>query len=128
APGIAYEYALVRRHLPEITLDEVNARAADLLAEQNRAVIVQMPEKPGVDVPTEDDLAAVLQAVRQKPVAAYEDDVTDQPLLAEIPQPAAITSEQTIDTLGVTELTLANGVRVVMKPTDFKQDEVRFTA
>src|SRR5690606_6391440 len=30
APGIAYEYALVRRHLPEITLDEVNARAADL--------------------------------------------------------------------------------------------------
>jgi zinc protease len=127
-PGIAYEYELVQDVLPGISVEEVNDLAAELLAERNRVVLVTMPEKEGLTPPTETELASVLAGVQQKTIAPYVDDVSDEPLLASIPQPAAITSEREIPEVGVTEMTLANGVRVVMKPTDFKQDEVLFRA
>ncbi len=127
-PGIAYEYALAQRYLPEIGVEEVNALADELLAEKNRAVLVTMPEKDGLAPPTEADLATVFDRIAAQPVSAYVDDVSDAPLLGEVPAPAAIVAETTIPELEVTEITLANGVRVVMKPTDFKEDEVRFSA
>ena len=128
APGITFEYELVQRLLPDVSLSDVNAHVAALLDGDNRIVLVQMPEKAGTDVPTEAELAGVLEQVRRKDVAAYEDAVTDQPLLADVPAPAPVAQSRTIDEIGVTEVTLANGVRVVMKPTDFKEDEVRFSA
>ncbi len=127
-PGIAYEYELVQTLLPGITVEQVNARAAELLAERNRAVVVAMPQKEGLAPPAEADLAAVLERVRQQAISPYVDDVTDAPLVPVTPPPAAVTARREIPEVGVTEVTLANGVRVVMKPTDFKQDEVRFTA
>ncbi len=127
-PGIAFEYEMMQQLLPGITLDEVNERAGELLAERNRVVIVTMPEKEGLMPPEEDALAAVLARVQQKNIAAYVDDVTDEPLIAGIPAPVAITAERAIPEAGVTEITLANGIRVVMKPTDFKEDEVVFSA
>ena len=127
-PGIAYEYELVQEVLPGITVEEVNARAAELLAEANRVVLVLMPEKEGLTPPTETELAAVLAGVQQKDIAPYVDDVSDEPLVADVPQPAAVTAERNIPDVGVKEITLENGVRVVLKPTDFKQDEVIFRA
>lgn len=127
-PGIEYEYALVQRLLPEITLELVNEQAATLLDDHNRVVIVTMPEKEGLTPPTEAQLANVIDAVERKPIAAYEDDVTDAPLLDEVPAPASVIAQREIPELDVTEITLANGIHVVMKPTDFKEDEVRFSA
>src|SRR5690606_697041 len=105
APGIAFEYELVQRLLPEVGLDEVDALAGELLAEDNRIVLVQMPEKAGVAVPAEADLAAVLTAVAGREVAAYEDAMADRPLLEAVPAPAAVTARREIASLGVTEVT-----------------------
>ena len=58
----------------------------------------------------------------------WVDEVNDQPLLANLPRPGEITSQSRVDTLNISEITLSNGVRVIMKPTDFKEDEVRFYA
>ena len=127
-PGIEYEYELMQQLLPGITVAEINERAAELLAEHNRVVIVTMPEKEDLTPPTEDELAAVLAGVQQKDIAPYIDEVIDEPLIAEVPEPVAIRAEREIPEVGVTEITLENGIRVVMKPTDFKEDEVRFTA
>lgn len=128
APGIAYEYNLVKTALPEITVEDVNQFAARLLGDTNRVVVVQMPEREGLLPPAESDLAAVLSRVAQKDVAPYEDEATDLPLLSEIPEPVAVTERAEQPDLEVTEMTLANGVRVIVKPTDFKEDEVRLTA
>lgn len=127
-PGIRFEYELVQRLLPEISAADVNRLAAELLDGENRVVIAQVPEKPDVQAPTEDELAAVIEAVQDKAIEPYLDEVSDAPLLSNAPEPAAIASEREIPEVGVTELTLENGVRVVMKPTDFKEDEVRMTA
>lgn len=128
AAGIEAEYALVQDLLPQITAQEVSARASEVFQPTNRVVAVQMPEKEGLTPPTEDELAAVLDRVRQMEVDPYEEEVTDLPLVSEMPNPAEVTNTRTIDTLRVTEWTLANGVRVVFKPTDFEEDEVQFTA
>lgn len=127
-PGIEYEYELVQRILPTITLEQLNSMAEDLLEPENRAVYVQMPQKEGLVPPTEEQLAAVFEHVEGLQLDPYVDDVSDQPLVEQIPEPAAVVSETEHAEVGVREIELANGVTVVMKPTDFKDDEVRFTA
>ena len=127
-PGIEYEYALVQALLPEITATDVNALAAELLDGENRVVIAQMPEQDSLDVPTEGDLADVLDRVQGKEIEPYVDEVSDAPLLSSVPEPAEIVAEEAIEEVDVTAFTLENGVQVVMKPTDFREDEVRMTA
>jgi zinc protease len=128
APGAEYEYALVQRLLPEIKLDDVNRLAADLLDEENRVVIAVMPEREDIIPPTEAGLKSVLRSVQEQEIAAYEDDVSDMPLIAEAPQPAAVVQQMEFEEVDAAMITLANGVRVVMKSTDFRQDEVQFSA
>lgn len=128
SPGIAYEYELVQDLLPGITVAEVNELAEELLAEENRAVVVVMPEKEGLTPPTEEQLAAAIESVDETAVEAYVDEVQDRPLIDRQLEPAEVVSTSTIPEVDVTVVDLANGVRVVMKPTDFKEDEVRFTA
>ena len=128
APGIEYEYDAVTRLLPGIDVDEVNNLAAELLATENRAVIAIMPEKDGVTAPTDGELTAVLDSVQETTVDAYVDDVQDVELIEGSLESGSVVSESTIEPLDVTVLDLTNGVRVVLKPTDFKEDEVRFTA
>jgi zinc protease len=128
APGIAAELELVRRFLPGITLDEVNALAGLWLGSPSRVIAVSAPAKAGLEAPQEAAIAAVLARVASADIAPYQDQVTDQPLMAVVPEPAAIVSEATIDEIGVTDWRLANGVRVLLKPTDFKNDEVLVSA
>ena len=123
-PGITYEFELHKDYVPGITLAEVNRLAREWIVETDRVVLVSAPEKEGVSVPSEDDLLGVFAAVGVAEVAAYEDAVADAPLLAHVPEPAEITSEEVIEDIGVTQWELANGVRVLLKPTDFKDDEI----
>ena len=128
SPGIEYEYTLVQRLLPGITLDDANQRIANLVTADNRAIIVQAPDKADLKLPAESELTAVVDAVQAKKLEPYTDRVAQTDLMDQTPAPAAIVSEKTLPDLGVTEITLANGVRVIMKPTAFKQDEVFFSA
>ena len=127
-PGIEYEHALFARFLPEITLAEVNAMAKDWVPDHSRIVTVSAPEKDGFDVPDEKALAAVMASVAGKPLTAYVDTVDAAPLLDPLPAPGAVVKTATNDAFGITEWTLTNGARVVLKPTDFKEDEVVFRA
>jgi zinc protease len=127
-PGIAYEFEFHNESVPGITLDDVNRLAKEWIVETNRVIVISAPEKEGVEVPSEDELLAVFATAGAAEVAAYEDAVTDAPLVAVVPEPAAIASEEHIDEIGVTVWELANGVRVLLKPTDFKDDEVLIRA
>ncbi len=127
-PGIAYEFAMYRRYMPTITLAEINDLAHRWITDENRVVMINMPEKPDVPVPTEQELAAVFDAVETVTITAYEDQALDQPLLAAEPTPSQIVAEQYIEPLDVTRWILANGVEIIVKPTDFKNDEILFQA
>ncbi len=126
-PGIAYENGLVQRFLPEITLADINSLARDWVADRNRVVAVNGPKKAGVAMPDEAKLAAVIKSAGGGNLTAYVDAVSAKPLLETPPKPGAIAKTATKGS-GITEWTLSNGVRVVLQPTTFKQDEIVFRA
>ena len=127
-PGIEYEYEFNKKYLPGITLDEVNNFASTLMTEKNRVVTVSMPDKEGLHIPTDDELNNVIILAGTKEIIAYEDKVLDIPLLAEEPKGTSVIEEKYIEEIDVTEWKLGNGVRVVLKPTEFKNDEIMFSS
>ena len=127
-PGIAIRYALAQRFLPAIQLAEVNQQATTLLQNQSRYLLVVAPEKKELTLPSEAELAAVLTQVQAAQIEPYVDQVAAAQLMTTLPAPVAIISETTDSQLGITQFTLANGVQVILKPTDFKADEVLLRA
>jgi zinc protease len=127
-PGVPIEYELYALHLPGIVIEEVNGLAREWLTNQNRVVLVNAPEKDGVSVPTESELLAVFDAVRSQEIVAYDDSVEDGPLVLDELIPGEIVSEIAIEEIGVTRWHLSNGARVVLRPSDFKDDEILFRA
>lgn len=125
-PGIENEYNYAKTLIPSIKIEEINALVDDFITEGNNVVIVMAPEKDGLEIPTEADLAEIFKAAEAKDLEPYEDKVSDEPLVANPPEPGKIVKEKNIESLGVTEWTLSNGIRVMLKPTDFKNDEIRF--
>ena len=123
-PGIDREHALYQELIPAVTLEDVNRLAANLLGEENRVVVVSAPE--GSKVPDAAALAQVFDRVTGTALTAYHRRETGTELLREPPAPGAVVEEKTLPSIGVTEWRLANGVRVLLKPTDFKDDEVLF--
>jgi len=128
APGIAYEYELVKKYVPAVTIADANAVIKALITDQNRVVTVTAPKNESVALPTESEILAAFDAMRGLPVEAYVDKAGNKPLLARMPAAGKVMSERTIPEISVVEWTLSNGVRVVLKPTDFKNDEVLMTA
>jgi zinc protease len=125
-PGAEYEQALHQRFIPDVTLDEVNAIAKQWFTDKNRIVVVTGPEKSGVTLPDEAKLAAVIKAAPNKELTAYVDKVSDAALLDPLPAPGKVTKTTTKEALGITEWELSNGVKVVLKPTTFREDEILF--
>ncbi len=124
-PGPEGELALAKSILPTITLDELN-RLGKALGTGSRVVTVTGPAT--MTKPTEAALVATMKDVAARDIKPYDDAVSSAPLMAAAPTPGPVVATKTIAEIGVTEWTLKNGVKVVVKPTDFKNDEVRMTA
>lgn len=120
-------FEFVKKHLDGVSLAEINALAKKYITDKNRAVVVMGPEKSKDNLPKETEIRKLLIEAG-KDVTAYVDDVVDSPLLPAEPKPGKIIGEKTLEKLGVTELTLSNGVKVLLKPTDFKNDEILIKA
>src|SRR6185295_1040189 len=123
-PGIVYEQAMSQRFLPEITLAEINALARSWIPEDNRVVAVTAPERAGLALPTQARLAAVIAAASKATLSPYVDRVTTQSLMSTLPTPGRVVRATTRDAIGVTEWQLSNGIRVLLKPTSYKEDEI----
>lgn len=127
-PGIETRHALTPALLDGIALEEVNALSAGLMPEAGRVVLASAPDKPDVAVPSEATLRGLVARSGQTPLAAWQDTVAGSVLMKALPVPGRVVSRRTIDEIGVTVLSLSNGVDVWLKPTDFKADEIVFRA
>ena len=125
-PGIASELELVRRFAPTITAAEASTMARSLLTEDNRIVLASFPAKEGVRPSTEASLREALSKGLSAKVEPWRDDMAGRALLAATPTPGSVRARREIPALGVTVLTLSNGVEVWLKPTDFRNDQVSF--
>ena len=110
--------------VPNIPVEAVNQVMKQLIQEKNIALSVFCPEKEGMKYPTEAELKAVIDKVKAEKLEPYVDKVSNEPLLKEKPQAGKVVKTEQ-GAFGSTILTLSNGVRVIVKPTDFKADEIR---
>jgi zinc protease len=124
-PGRSTELALVDRFLPTFTLQELNGLARHWGGEDSRVILASGPAK--VNVPSRDALLALVRSTGSRQVAPYV-DVRTEPLMTAIPKSGRLVTTRTFADLGITEWKLSNGARVVLKPTDFKNDEVLLEA
>ncbi len=127
-PGIEKEYELTKKLLPEITLDEVNKLVNEWITDKNLVVIVQAPERKDIKLPTEDDLKKLVKTVKTEKLDAYEDKTMNKPLITDKITSGKVEKKAKDKDLGSTIWTLSNGIKVVLKPTDFKDDEIKMKA
>jgi len=126
-PGIEMELEIVETFLPTITLEELNELADKAITQTNRVVLLSGPEKADQPLPSEKALTAAFGNVADSEIVAYVDRVRDKPLLEHEPTASTVAEERFIEEIDVTEWRLENGIRVVFKPTDFKNDQVLLT-
>jgi len=123
-PSIAWRREMAQHLLPGVSLAELNQAAAEWAMPGVPIVLVGAPEKAGLAAPTEADLLAVFARARQAPVTAYVETLDDQPLVPDPPPAGRVVRERVDSALGLHDWTLSNGVRVLVKPTDFKADQI----
>ena len=126
-PDAETEWKLDSMLIKMLNVETVNAFAKETIQPTNQVIVITAPEKEGIANPTEEEILAIRDKVAASEVTAYEDNVVKEPLIAEGTvlkgSPVKKTAEDKV--LGTTEWTLANGAKVVVKPTTFKADEVR---
>lgn len=128
SPGIEYEYKMANSMTGGISLNDVNNLAKKYITDVNRDVIIMGPEKDKDNLPDEAKVESWISGTKQSNISAYVDQVSDKPLLSAKLSGGKVISESKMPEIGVTEFKLSNGVKVVLKPTDFKNDEISFSA
>lgn len=128
APGPEFEYQFAKEHLDSVSLEELRQISVRWLGPKNRVFLVQSVEKPSVKIPSEAELVSAAKAVAASEITPYAEKQLAGSLLAEKPTPGKAVSQKQFAEAGVTELTLSNGARVVLKPSSFQNDEIIFSA
>ncbi len=124
--GRPAEAALWAELLPGIDLAEVNRAARTWGGADSRVILISGPT--GAALPTRERVLELTREIEARALEPWQDATPTAPLLAQAPAAGAITGEKVIAPLGVTEWTLSNGVRVVLKPTDFENQRVYLSA
>ena len=133
APGIETEYQLWAAMLPNFPIQMINELLKNefypqLATGKNMIVMTSAPKAEGFEIATEEaTLATINQAVNAE-YEAMQEETIDEPLIAELPKPGTMTKFEKNEALGTMTMTLSNGIKVILKPTDFSNDEIRMRA
>lgn len=126
-PGIENEYTIMNQVVPNIPVEAINQLIPMMIEDKNLVVAIFMPEKEGFTYPTKEHILSIVDAVKAEKLTAYEDKVSNEPLMKEAPKAGKVVKTED-GKFGSKILTLSNGVRVIVKTTDFKADEISMKA
>ena len=117
------EYKLSIEIINSLTLEEINKVIPSLHREDNRVAVSFAPEREGMTYPGKNDIEQLLSMVGNARIAPYEDNAVDAPLLENIPEGGKVVKSEE-GKWGSTIWTLSNGIKVILKPTDFQADKL----
>lgn len=123
-PGIKYEYEFAKEYLPQVGLKEVNKLAEQWVTDENMVVAINAVKKKDQPLPTEEEVLKAVNAAKSKDIEPYEDEVTDEPLISSLPDAGEITKESKNKEKETYQYTLNNGLKIIVKPTEFKDNEI----
>ena len=129
-PSIDDYYQVMKQMIPVIPLEAVNEVMASLVSQTdtNLVILSTNVEKEGAVYPTREALLQAVYDVRGEELTPYVDNVKNEPLISSMPKKGSIKKEKKNDKLGYSELLLSNGVKVLLKHTDYKKDQVLLQA
>ena len=124
--SIEDNYELMKMIAPNIPVEAINQLLPELINTDGKNLVVLNfnQEKEGAVYPTKEGLMAAITAAEKAEITPYVDNVKQEPLISKLPKKGKIVKESYNEILGFKDLELSNGVRVLLKPTDFKQDEI----
>lgn len=122
------DLVLADEFLPSITINEVNKVSDEWIHDENITVTITMPETKGVKVPTEKQVIDIMEKCKRMNTKPYIDNVNTSPFLVKEPQTGKVISRSENDKYDCTEIQLSNGAKVVLKKTDFQNDEILMAA
>ena len=127
-PGVVNEYGYYKEMIPTVQLAEINGMVKDWMANMNTFALVTGPAKSEVKMPTDAQLLTMTQDAFKQEVKPAEEKQIASSLMATKPTPGKVVSQRDEEGLGATTYTLSNGIKVTIKPTDFKSDEILVNA
>jgi len=129
-PSIEQEYQIMTQIVPMLNVDIVNQIIPGLITTDGKNLVIVNfnQEKDGAVYPTPESLKTAVDAGLNAEVEAFVDNVKQEPLIATLPKPGKITKEKYNSQFDYKELELSNGARVILKKTNFKEDEIQMSA
>jgi len=127
-PGIEWEYQTMQMILPNLSADMVNQVAKSYVTDKNLIVSIMAPDKEAVKIPSEAEIKTAIEESKKAELTAKAEENMNKPLIKIAPKAGKVSKIAKNEKLGTTEWTLSNGVKVVFKPTKFKQDEILLSA
>ncbi|MEZ5011063.1 MAG: hypothetical protein R2744_05395 [Bacteroidales bacterium] len=126
--SVEYEYDMVKKLLPGITLEEVSARAGQWMTPENRVIVAQGPDEEGITHISEAEAIEIINRVSASQIEPYVDEETAGDLIGHDLKGSPVTKEKKLDLFGAVEWTLGNGARVIFRQADYEKDNVTLTA
>ncbi len=123
-----YRLALYEKYLETITLEEVNAFAQSLVTDENAVIIVVAPEDENIKIPGKDEVLRIYNTTNAKTLDPYVYEISDDPLISSLPERGKRTNRERNRDLGYEVWSFGNGINVVIKNTDFSDDQILFEA
>ena len=108
-----------------LTAPVLSQVVSQIIPEQNLLILYTGPEKEGLANPTEAELLNVLDVVSKAEIEANVEQSLNEPLISKELKGSPVKSTKA-GIHGSTVWTLANGLKVIALPTDYKKDQVAF--
>ncbi|MFZ4930120.1 M16 family metallopeptidase [Chryseobacterium sp. Mn2064] len=127
-PGITWGYEHIKKVLPTFTLKQTNEVITKFVKDDSRVIVITGPQKDTIKMPTEATVLTTFDAVKLADLKPYEEKAKAENLIQPFKSEGKIITTEADSKLGTTTWTLSNGAKVTFKKTDFKDDEIIFSA
>ncbi len=123
-PDPETEYQIVDMILKQINSAVLGQVAGGIITDENLIVLYKGPEKAGIATPTADDLLKAIAEVKASEIKANAATEVAKDFLDASKLKGAKVKKSGLTAYKATEWTLANGVKVIVYPTDYTKDQI----
>ena len=120
------EYAVAQQLLAMISADQINQLLQQVITDENVVVVYTAPQKDGLSHPGEQDFRDAISQVRNSDIKPNESAEIETSFLDPSRLKGSRVKKESEGIHGSTVWTLANGLRVVLYPTGYEKNLVRF--
>jgi zinc protease len=121
-PSLETQYDFYKEILPSITAEEVTNRLRELVAENNRFILIQGPDDS--EHLSEAQAMDIIEKIKNADIKPYEDFSGGTSLISEELKGAEIIKTLPLPQFSAVEWTLSNGAKVIFRHADYEKDNV----